>query len=111
MKSSLKIIALAAGLIGSTAVFAAGTPMYIGEAIDGATDAQRVITIKPDTKWVNVRENEVVKFVDAASGKSFVWDFDTGRDVAFDLSKVEPAILGGHHVAAYVECVTCEINN
>jgi hypothetical protein len=64
--------------------------------------ANRVITIAADAKWVNVTQDEVVKFIDASTGKSFAWTFDTIVRV-FDLSSVAPdGILGGHHVDAYV---------
>ena len=106
MKSSIRILGLAIALSGGafigTAACAAGNPMFVGEPGDEAS-AERVITIKPDAKWVNVTEDETVKFVDAATGKSFVWRFDTGRPTVFDLAAVAPAdVLGGHHLAAYV---------
>ena len=62
----------------------------------------RVITISPNTKWVNVNRDESVKFIDAASGKSFVWQFKTPA-TKFDLSKVAPSgILAGRSIDAYV---------
>jgi hypothetical protein len=106
MKTSFRIlrlaVALAGGAVIATAAEAAGTPLFVGDPGDEAS-VQRVITIKPDAKWVNVTEDETVKFVDAATGKSFVWHFDTGRATVFDLATVAPAdVLGGHHLAAYV---------
>ena len=63
---------------------------------------ERVITISPTAKWVNVNRDETIKFIDAASGKSFVWYFKTPA-MRFDLAKVAPAgILSGRHVVAYV---------
>ena len=63
---------------------------------------ERVITISPNARWVNVNRDEIIKFIDAASGKSFVWNFKTPAD-KFDLSKVAPAgILSGRQVIAYV---------
>jgi hypothetical protein len=65
-------------------------------------NAERVIKIAPDAKWVNVTEGETVKFIDEASAKSFVWRFDTIVAV-FDLNRVAPAeMLAGHQVKAYV---------
>lgn len=67
---------------------------------DGQYD--RVITITPDAQWVNVTQDETVKFVDAASGKSFVWHFDTAS-FAFDLGRVASnGALAGRHVQAYI---------
>jgi hypothetical protein len=63
---------------------------------------ERVITISPNAKWVNVNRYESVKFIDASSGKSFVWQFST-RATRFDLSKVAPAgILSGRRIDAYI---------
>jgi hypothetical protein len=65
-------------------------------------NAERVIKIAPDAKWVNVTEGETVKFIDEASGKSFAWRFDTIVAV-FDLNRVVPeGMLVGHQVKAYV---------
>lgn len=65
-------------------------------------NAERVIKIAPDAKWVNVTEGETIKFIDEASGKSFAWKFDTIVAV-FDLNRVAPAgMLEGHPVKAYV---------
>ena len=59
-------------------------------------NAERVIKIAPDAKWVNVTEGETIKFIDEASGKSFAWKFDTIVAV-FELNRVVPAgVLVGH---------------
>ena len=63
---------------------------------------ERVITISPRARWVNVNRDETVKFIDASSGKSFVWRFNTPA-MRFDLSKVAPAgILSGRRIDAYI---------
>ena len=86
-----------------SAASAAGIP--IDRDFGSASDeryANRVITIAPNAKWVNVTQDEIIKFVDASSGKSFAWKFDTIVRV-FELSSVAPdGILSGHHVDAYV---------
>ena len=67
-----------------------------------ANGFDRVITISADAKWVNVNRDETVKFIDASSGKSFVWQFNTPL-MRFDLSKVAPSgILSGRRIDAYV---------
>jgi hypothetical protein len=64
----------------------------------------RVITISPAAKWVNVTQGETIKFVDAASGKSFVWTFDTPSWAVIHLDQLPPAQgLGGHKVDAYIQ--------
>ena len=63
---------------------------------------ERVITIAPNAKWVNVNRDETIKFVDASSGRSFVWNFKTPAD-RFDLNKVAPpGVLSGRQVVVYV---------
>ena len=61
--------------------------------------AQRTIVVGPATKWVNVRQDEVVKFV--AGDKEFAWAFD-GLPQAFDLSKVAPSGAIDHRVLVYI---------
>jgi hypothetical protein len=66
----------------------------------------RVIKLTPDARTVNVTSGEKVKFVDVASGVSFVWVFDTPARVAFDLAAVAPpGILDGRSVMAHVAAV------
>ena len=94
------IFALTLGLAGQPA-FAVPVDQDFGSPGEEA-NAERVIKIAPDAKWINVTEGETVKFVDEASGKSFVWRFDTIVGV-FDLNRVAPAdVLAGHQVKAYV---------
>ena len=64
----------------------------------------RVITITPTTRWINVAQTELVKIVDAQTGQSFVWNFDGRWDWGrMDLSDVvPPGILSRQHVMAYV---------
>ena len=76
MKKSILSVAAAIGLAGGTIAYAEGSPMFYGSQGDEQS-YDRVITIKPEAKAVNVTSGETVKFVDAASGKSFVWRFDT----------------------------------
>ena len=62
----------------------------------------RTIEIRPQTKSVNVMKGEVVKLVDQATGKSFVWNFDTWGNKSFDLTAVAPAGMLDHKITAYV---------
>ena len=116
MKSSIKAlglaIALAGGAIAGAPAFAEytaaipGVPGFIGERASDDAGVTKVVTIKPTTKWVNVNQDEVVKFVDEASGKSFVWNFDTKDWASFDLAAAAPEVLGNHHVQVYVDSMT-----
>jgi hypothetical protein len=98
------VIGVAAALTSAAAAFAIGpqTSPYLGDPGD-ASIADRTITITPATKWVNVTRGETVKFVDASSRQSFVWNFDTPTWATIDLAEVAPAGLGGRHVLAYVQ--------
>ena len=94
------VCALMLGSVGHAA-FAVPVDQDFG-SVSEEQNAERIIKIAPDAKWVNVTEGETVKFIDEASGKSFAWKFDTIVAV-FDLNRVVPAgMLVGHQVKAYV---------
>jgi hypothetical protein len=105
MKQSIRygtaIFGLVAALGAAPAAFAVGSSQYVGDPGDPAM-SDRTITIQPSTKWVNVVRGETVKFIDTASNKSFVWNFDTPTWATFDLAQVAPDALAGQHVIAYV---------
>ena len=57
----------------------------------------RSVTILPSTKYVNVRQGDVVTFT--SDGKQFTWLFDTLRPTDdFDLSSIAPATMKPHGV-------------
>lgn len=63
--------------------------------------ADYTIVIHPDTRYVNVKEGDVVSFV--AGGKTFAWNFDTHENAwALDLAQVAPPGLLDHPVTAYI---------
>ena len=69
---------------------------------EGAEVYNRIITITPNTKWVNVHNGERVKFVDTGSGQSFIWNVDT-FEYRLDLATVAPdRVLNGRRVLAYI---------
>ena len=69
-------------------------------AITRAT-ADRTITITRETKWVNVKHSEVVRFV--SNGREFTWLFDgVAQHGAFDLMQIAPAGFLDHSVTVYV---------
>ena len=101
--SGTAIVGLVAALTFASGALATGYSLDqdLG-SLDHDNVFQRVITISPTAKWVNVNRDETIKFIDASSGKSFVWYFNTPAD-RFDLSKVAPAgILSGRQIVAYV---------
>ena len=64
------------------------------------TEANRTIVIAPATRYVNVMEGDVVKFV--ASGREFAYKFDGANFGGFDLQSVAPAGALQHAVMTYV---------
>src|ERR1700716_514948 len=63
----------------------AATPVdLLGETAQAAA-ANRMITIAPDTKYVNVEGGQIVRF--DIGGQTFTWDFDGPDSVwSFDLN-------------------------
>ncbi len=63
--------------------------------------ASRQVTIAPDTRRIDVADDETVKFV--VGTKSFAWKFDGSPDgYAFDLQRIAPPALLTHSVEANV---------
>jgi len=101
------IAALAAALnIASSAFAAVSSRDLLGESYDRPGTYERSITIGPNTKWINVNAGEIVRFVDQASGKSFIWKFGTvakgDGGYRFDLTTVAPPGILNGPVIAYV---------
>lgn len=70
---------------------------------EGAEVYNRIITISPNTKWVNVHYGESVKFVDTGSGLSFIWNVDSS-EYRLDLATVAPdRALNGRRILAYIQ--------
>ena len=95
----LSIVLSVAGMAINMAATAAVPAKLLG---DSATpeQSQRTVEITPVTKYVNVTEGDVVKFV--ANGTSFVWNFDSPNVSSFELNRVAPAGALDHPVTAYV---------
>ena len=63
--------------------------------------AARTVTITPSTDYVEVADDETVRFI--VGGKSFAWTFDGPSDgYAFDLERVAPQGLFAHKVEVVV---------
>ena len=78
----------------------------LGDSYDRENIYQRSITIGPNTKHVNVNAGEVIRFVDQASGKTFIWKFGTTAKgdggYRFDLATVAPPGTLNRPIIAYV---------
>lgn len=100
MKTSQLILgaALAATLGAASLSASAAASILIGESAP-VSSAQRTVVIDSNTKWVNVTQDEVVKFV--VNGREFAWDFD-GLPQRIDLATIAPAGTLDHPVLAYV---------
>jgi len=96
----LFIVLGVAGMVAGVAAGAAVPTKLLGEPV--APDrAQRTIVITPTTRYVNVTEGDVVKFV--ADGTAFGWNFDSPPELgSFELNRVAPAGALDHRVTVYV---------
>ena len=106
MKTAIRTAAtagLTAGLMIASSAFAIAIPSSrdFGLNAEGAF-VDRVVMLMPDTQSVGVYRNQTVKFVDAASGRSFTWRFDT-ITTGFDLDQIAPGgVAGAGHIKTYV---------
>jgi hypothetical protein len=64
------------------------------------TAATRTIFILPSTRYVNVTQGEIVRFV--ADGAEFAFFFNSSNTAAFDLRKVAPEGALKQAVTTYV---------
>lgn len=95
---------LAALLSGSALALPSGADTAISPAAFGEDAVNKVIHIAAGTQWVNVTQDDVVKFVvDEANGseRTFTYSFDTNR-FALNLARVAPAGVLDHRVEAYI---------
>jgi hypothetical protein len=78
--------------------------LNLGTPAEGRSYDRKVL-IGVNTKFVNVDDGQVVKFVvhepDGAD-KSFTWHFDVGRETVADLGKLAPVGVLGRPVKVYV---------
>jgi Heavy-metal resistance protein CzcE len=62
--------------------------------------AQRTVVITPTTRYVNVTEGDVVRFI--ANGVVFAFNFDSSATSSFTLNRVAPPGALDHTVTVYV---------
>ena len=65
----------------------------------------RQVFIDPHTRWINVTEGEVVKFVIRAedgSQTSFTWSFDTFGERFAELGRLAPEGVLSHRVKVFI---------
>jgi len=93
------IAVAAAGLLFGIAAGAAVPISLLGEPAV-PEQAQRTIVITPTTRYINVTEGDVIRFV--ANGKVFAFNFDSSAARSFELNRVIPAGVLDHTVTVYV---------
>ena len=104
MKTKLLVSAIAVLTLSAAALSAGAATMrtdLLGEPAQ-ASAAVRTLVINGNTKYVNAKHGEVIRFV--ANGREFVWNFDgVAWPQPFDLSQIAPAGAVDHSVTVYVE--------
>ena len=104
----LGLVPLHASAAGATAE-QFGTPVRVQtetrvEAIE-PYQVNRTVVIGPSTKWVNVTQGEIIRFVipESTGAKDFVWHFDGARALNFDLREIAPSgMLSDRNITVYV---------
>ena len=92
------VAALALSAASLTAAALTNADRY-GEAANPAA-AERTIVIGPNTRWVNVKRGEIVKFV--ANGQEFAWNFD-GLLNSVNLKQIAPQGAIAQEVGVSIE--------
>jgi len=92
-------IVVAAGLLVGIAAAAAVPIDLLGEPAV-PEQARRTVVITTATRYVNVTEGDVVRFI--SNGKVFAFNFDSGAASSFALNRVAPAGILDHTVTVYV---------
>jgi hypothetical protein len=108
MKAQVRFAIAALGLmsaVGTAPLAFAGQPHedHVSPAVHRGGGINRTVVIDDKTKWVNVKEDEIIRFVVGAGGqKSFAWVFDL-QDQNADLRQLAPkGMLGGSPIRVYV---------
>lgn len=103
MKTKLLVPTIAVLTLSAAALSAGAATMrtdLLGEPAQ-ASAAERTLVINGNTKYVNAKHGEVIRFM--ANGREFVWNFDgLAQPQPFDLSQIAPAGAVDHSVTVYV---------
>lgn len=99
MKHFPRVVAMLA-LVTSLGVSAQDQRAKQMGAAASPAQASRSIVLTPETKWVNVKKGETIKFV--AGGVEFAWTFDGYGMRPFDLREVAPGGALSGPVTVYI---------
>jgi hypothetical protein len=97
--NALSLVLVASTLVAGVAIAAVVPTRLLGEPA-APVQAGRTVVITPGTRYVNVTEGDVVRFV--AKGKVFAFNFDSSAITSFRLNRVAPPGLLDHTVTVYV---------
>jgi len=88
-KTSCILVGAALAALLSSGAFAQSRsgPSLLGEPIAAGLPVDKVITIDANTRWANVMEDDIVKFV--AGGKEFSWRFASTKN-SINLKDIAP---------------------
>jgi len=103
MKQGFLVVTVAAAALCAACASPTKSTAGLGQLGEPApvSAATRQVSIGPDTRYVDVKDDETVKFV--VGDKSFAWKFDGSPDgYAFDLQRIAPPALFAHSVEANV---------
>jgi len=93
-------------LVAATGFAVLSLPTFGAAADQGsggnASVYDRTIVIRPQTKTINVVQDETIKVVSEKTGQSFVWKFNTGGFEDVKLNSVAPPGVLDQEVTAYV---------
>jgi hypothetical protein len=101
-----------AALALTTAALSAGAATMRSDLLGepaATTLGARTVVINANTKWVNVKHGEVIRFV--ANGREFAWNFDgLAQPSPFDLTEVAPSGALDHSVKVYLALGDEDVN-
>ncbi len=83
----------------SNITLASNIPAPFGSSVSG-NSAQRTIKIYPETKYINVKKGEIIKFL--INKKEFIWNFDTINTQTFNFSEIAPKEIYSGNIKVYV---------
>jgi len=97
---TLSAVSLSAGAITRADLYGERAQAPAAQTIVSAVYG-RTIEVTGETKWVNVKHGEVIRFI--SNGQEFTWYFDgVSRPQPFDLAQIAPAGFAAQRVTVYV---------
>jgi hypothetical protein len=105
MKRHILLSTLAAALVSIAVEIPASAENALANSfgvLAPANAAARQIPIKPDTKWVEVKQGETVQFI--INNDTFSWRFNGDNTMSeIDLNKIAPAGMLNQKVEVYID--------